>query len=706
MNPEGASLYRQIKEFLLDYRHPDQLERVVKKLEKDRMSPGQIRRWIRRIQPWIEKQIREGNYLPLPPKMEDLGIDQKPFQIQMGHLCERPDVPFSMNVTDGVHHLVIVGKPESGKTVSLKVYLTGIEAWNLAHPDDPIHILLYDFKNDFLNPHMILGEDITYVTVQDRQKTRLGFNPPPGAPLTSWAGWLSMVLAARLGLIVSRTALTTVFQWTNPYLNTNNSPNGLSSAPSLPLILDVLKNSIAILWAEKPDYMKFLMQMLSAVCVDSGGLFDTENGFQINSVFASKKHCIINMANCNPSYLRYLICDLILLQLMFYVIQNNKKTLRTKYCVVFEEADFFVRPAAQAAYPEMLSVITYVARLAREYGIQLVICISGLQNLAPDLASGVDIHIIHKSTDADSIRIIRNTLGIEKGLEKLLPALVPGQAIVRYASCPYPYPFLVQMNHIPPDHTPQSRPFDSVPFIAARRLDEIPELKQALENLIKENQKTTIRQNQAKLRSSLNTTERTFLDTLSLHEPEPLHKIFARTDKLSPATEQAILKKLQTLQYIDLEQIRTSKSSIRFAMITDRGLEYLNKQSQYPKTRGGPAHRCLCLYKQQLDLKHGALSAECDVRIPGANGGCTDVLTLKKDGYHATEVIIHCETNIIKHVRDCLLGNQQIKSLTFIVCLKSDENKIREQILSDPDLVFVQNKIHFMTVEQLLKETL
>lgn len=702
MNPDASLLYRLIKQYALDWRHPDELERVVKRLEKGKLSQVQIRRWMRKIKPWIDEQILKQNYLPSPPKMEDFGIDQKPFEITLGQLSERPKVPFGMNLTKGVHHMIISGKPGSGKTVTLKLYISRIIEWNCLHPDDPVLIIFFDSKKDIPNPHSLLGNNILHLSVHDPNSLPLGLNPPRGVPLSAWAGSLSMVLAARLGLIVSRTLFIAIFQWASGQLNLNGSDTSEPITPSLPLILDILNHSPAHLWSEKADYFGTLVQGLSGLISDSKGILSAERGFDITAdCLARQKHCVIDIFNCEPPYLRYLICDLILLQLLLYVMHNHMKTTRTRICLIFDEADLFVRPDAQIAYPQSLSLITQCARLFREYGIQIVIAVSGLQNVAPYLLTGADCHIIHKTTDAESIWMTQKTLGIEKGLDRLNPSLHIGQVIFRYASCPYPYPFLGQVQLIEPDHAQQSRPFDVIHFTPARRLQDLPELKKTLETLIRRHNTQFADRKNKKVKAALNQSERQLLDLMSIYEFELLHWLFVRMGDISYATQQKILKKLEKLEIIETEQIRASKSALRFGIITEKGWQFLDKQPRYKKTRGGPAHRCLCHYKMLVDLKQGAIQSGCDLEIPGTTG-CTDVLTRKDLGFYCTEIIVHCEENILKHARDCFIESKEIKSLTFVTCLKSDHEAISQQILADPDLAFHISKIHFMTIEQLI----
>jgi len=565
MDQSSSQLYRLIKQYCLDFRHPDELARMVRKLERDRARPQQSKRWLKKIRPWIEQQIREGNYLPMPPTITDLNLDEEPFDVQLGMLTERPEVPFGMYITTGVHHMIIVGKPGSGKTVTLKVYIKGILDSFLT--EKPVFIVVDD-KKDFINPEKIFGNNFVHIPLKKKKKSRISFNQPSGVPISVWAGPICGVPAARRGMFASRISLSEVYQWLYPLLN---------GPPSPELIRDCLTNAPSNCWGEKLDYIAYLVQALQGHIIDGGGTFSAEKGFDVTEYIEKGIHCILDIANCEPTYRRYVIIDTLLLQILLSAIHKHKKTDRVHTCIVIDEGDLCARPSAQEAYPDDLSPLTLMARLAREYGIQIIISVSGLQNVAPYIRSGCDCLIVHRSTDSESIWVIQNTLGIHN-LGKLLPALKDGQCIFRYSSCAYPYPFLGQVKLIEPDHSQKSRPYDSIPFTKPRRLKDLPHIQKALQKRINERQNTALRQSRAKKPVSLSKTERAFLDHLSLKAYEPVHIIFSRIGDIPNGVQQQITKKLEKFSLIKVTpKIRTGKIYVRFASFTDEGIKFMNK---------------------------------------------------------------------------------------------------------------------------------
>jgi hypothetical protein len=566
MDQEANQLYQLITQEKLDCRHPNELERIKKNIERGRIRPYQIKRWSRKIRPYLEQQIREGNYLPMPPTIEDLNLDVKPFDVVLGNLTERPEVPFGIYLSSGVHHIIICGKPGAGKTVTLKVYIKGIIDSSLSNKPT---FIVADSKKDFINPEVIFGNNVIHLPVLDSEKFRISFNPPSGIPFSDWAGHICTVPACRLGMFASRISLSEIYRWLYPLLD---------GPPSPELIRDCLTNAPPNCWGEKLDYISFLVQALQGYIIEGGGSFSAEKGFDATSYLEKGVHCVLDMANCEPAYRRYIILDIILLQILLHAIHNHKKSNHVRICIVIDEADLFVQPSAQAVYPDSLSPITLIARLAREYGIQIIISVSGLQNVAAYLRTGCDCIIVHKSTDAESIRVIQDTLGIPH-LERLLPALKEGQCIFRYASCAYPYPFLGQVKLIESDHSQKSKPYDSIPFIIPRRLNDLPNIQEALKQRINERQNTALRQSKAKIPVSLSKTERAFLDYLSLKEYEPVHVLFSRIGDISSGVQQQIIKKLKKSNLIKTTpKIRTGKIFVRFVGFTDDGRKFMNKE--------------------------------------------------------------------------------------------------------------------------------
>lgn len=120
--------------------------------------------------------------------------------------------------------------------------------------------------------------------------------------------------------------------------------------------------------------------------------------------------------------------------------------------------------------------------------------------------------------------------------------------------------------------------------------------------------------------------------------------------------------------------------------------------------RGDITHTDICCLKRDLDLKHGAEEAVCEVQYPHSNG-FGDIRSKFNGKLHFSEIVVNCTSNICDHVKSCFIDSQgQVETLTIVTLLKSEHRTILERIMSVPELVFFVNRIKFMTLEDILRE--
>lgn len=119
---------------------------------------------------------------------------------------------------------------------------------------------------------------------------------------------------------------------------------------------------------------------------------------------------------------------------------------------------------------------------------------------------------------------------------------------------------------------------------------------------------------------------------------------------------------------------------------------------------GGIIHNNTCCLKNDLDTKKRAEETIIEFTYPNSSG-IADLGSKFNGKWHATEVIIDCKSNVNSHVRDCFINAAgQVETLTIVTLLKSEHKKILEKIMSEEDLVFFISKIHFTTLDEILKE--
>jgi hypothetical protein len=119
-----AKLYQLIMQWRLHWRYPQELNRIVKKIERGRMRPQQAKRWLRKIRPWVEQQQRCFNPFGPAPDQETLGE----FMVEFGELIERPGT--RAGIRSNPRHLLVAGVTGSGKSNLLRRIIDGLDAHN------------------------------------------------------------------------------------------------------------------------------------------------------------------------------------------------------------------------------------------------------------------------------------------------------------------------------------------------------------------------------------------------------------------------------------------------------------------------------------------------------------------------------------------------------------------------------------------------
>jgi predicted transcriptional regulator len=483
-------------------------------------------------------------------------------------------------------------------------------------------------------------------------------------------------------------------------LNTNSvDPLKILSPPSLLELLEYLPWRII---ATKEAYWQSALHRISQMLRNSGNLFHAEEGFDPHTHLVKARKCAVIDCTRLSTWLRGILANLIALRLLFPRITLRQVSSKTNFFYCIDESDDIISREACRIYLEGFNKSGVIEKRGREFGITNCFITTSAGRCDPIFSANASYYFVKNQSDPVSATSAAQTL-LEPKSTQLISSLEPKEMVYKESMGKIPYAMLVNSDYIQPSDMLQPDKFDQLPFTPARSMNDIPGFKDRLDELIKKLKVVILRQDRTKSAiSPLSQKERIFLDLMSLYEYEPLHRIFSRMGNLSPATQRNIIKKLKTKGLIDYDSIRTSKSYIRLGCLTEEGWTFLNKKSKYKPLRGKMIHTHICRWKQSFDLKNGAQESICEFPIPQTTG-YSDVGSRFNSIIHCTEVIVECTSNICHHARDCFIKSKAVESLTFVTLLKSEHPKIRDMIMSDPELVFFINRINFMTVDQILK---
>jgi len=330
-----------------------------------------------------EKIEAKGNFLWQPPTKDELYAEGKP-DIELGNLSEGDQQRFGIRFRDRPRNILIIGGAGGGKSVTCRVICIRVDEVNQLYSDKPIILIIIDPKPDYLDLKSKLKGKVKIFS--PHYNLRIGLNGPADVPPSVWIGQLTMSIAARIGLVVSRTCLAGIITRLLVALNHGLNIKDLEDAsvakdliwPPLKMVLDVARNQEIIeIFSAKADYGKTLIQSLDGLIYDSGSLFDCCNGLDLNAeIIQQKCHCIFNVSN-TPAYIKHLITDIAINQVMVRKLYLNYKCDRTDEIFLIDECELLL-DSDVANFPDGLSPLDKLHRLGRELGLMSIISVSGI----------------------------------------------------------------------------------------------------------------------------------------------------------------------------------------------------------------------------------------------------------------------------------------------------------------------------------------
>ncbi|MFA6186468.1 MAG: hypothetical protein WC770_04545 [Phycisphaerae bacterium] len=324
-----------------------------------------------------EKIEESGNWLDRPATKDELGT----LDIEIGEMKEGDKCRIGINFKTP-KNILIESAAGKGKTVCTRNICMNIDKANQTQKDNPTLLCIIDLKNDYIDLRdKLIGDTVIY-SVHDN--LRLGLNGPENVAPYIWAGQQSLSLAGRIGIINARMVLTSIIAELLLLLNHGLKEEDLNNPsvskhliwPPLELILEVTQHGkIMDIFSSKAGYSQSLSQSLCGLLQDSGKLLSCCNGFDINTAFEKKQHCIIHAPNL-PAYVAHVITDTFINQVLIKRLAENYKTDHTDILFVLDESDLILE--SDISHFTDLSPLDKLFRLGREMGLMSCVCISGI----------------------------------------------------------------------------------------------------------------------------------------------------------------------------------------------------------------------------------------------------------------------------------------------------------------------------------------
>lgn len=696
-----AFLYSLICKYLLDQRDPN-IAILKQRLEMNQVKEEQAQRYLRQLQELIEEVIRTGNYLPAVPTREVYESQGKP-EIELGDLIEVPGARFGNFISGRWPSTIIAGISGSGKTVTARGLIKKIQKfWNSDLGREWISLIILDSKGDYLDLPHEFGDVFQCVSINSG--CHLGINGPESVPAGIWINALTRALAARLGLIAARTTLASVIHWLLPILNPE-PVQGPLRYPSLRLILQTLRQAAPECFSTRSDYTKWLVQQLTGLLQDSGELFDTFNGLELNrDTLEPRKHLIFNIANL-PDYLRHLVIDLLILQVMVPRLHRGLKHANpTGILFLIDESDLLLK--SEGCYIDGLSPLSQAIRQMREEKVMMTLGVSALENVPQQILIDARDFIIFNMGKADSVALARKTLQIDPRCDQMISSLPPGHCLVRSLQSKWTSTVYGKPDFVPPPDNRIQVVYDQNAYVPTKELDDLPEVRQALiqrEAELKA-QKQRQRQQTKSAGKTLANPVTDFLAMASMHPLEPVHRIFKRMNITSGSVRTTIQEELKKAELIQFVPLSVGRKSMVLFELTEAGWKYLNKTPPTGLGRGKVEHRFMC---HQIHRKGEQQKTQSHLEwtVPGTTH-IADAAWKTPEGWIFFECIGSTYDNLIHHIQETFNSDAPVKELIIVTPTQKKLETVRRFLEGHLIYQTYASKITFQTIESYMEEIL
>jgi len=690
-------LITKIEQYCLDQR--DTYWEDVKLLaERGTLSEQTCKGLLYQIEAPIQNQKDFPNYLHCVPTASQLYAHGPP-HVRLGTLVESPDLVFGIRF-DMPLHIIIAGVTGFGKTTAARSLQKGVFEYNQLNPDKTKSVITFDRKaNDYAD----LAKPFGWLHYNVPDTLRLSLEAPPGVPPNEWINIVSTLFCSRTNLKAGWVTVANALRWLLAVLNPN--PTDHLIWPDLNMLLDVLNTSPDTLFATKAEYSRAARQPLEGIKHSSGNVFRASRGFQIERDVVSKgKSAVISMPNMFPSWTRQFFTDVILAQLLYGRTYRSHRVDSTEVLAIIDEADSDISTEAEEMFSDRMCPISSGYKTGREFGLSFCVIVSSLRSASRFVLSNATNYYIFRLNDAESIIEASRTLMLPPMGELSLNSLQPGECLVKQIG-PWPHAMIGKIDYMPPCRTkPDS--YDTHPYVPAKSLEELPEVQQLLQKTIAGHRRTSLRQaRQSKGTQPLGKLSRTFLDYASLpkHQYEPVRILFGHLGKIPPATQLAVIDELRRNKLAEFERFRAGKSFIRLVNVTDSGWAFLQKKPSSKSGKGGTVHSHISHWCYLVYLKRRYEKSVLEWLVPNTNHAC-DVGYKMNAKWHGIEVVVDCFENLSDHIKACFIASDAVETLTMVTTQKSIWPRIQNIIISDPQLVFMLNRIKFEVAETYMRE--
>jgi len=690
-----TTFLRVLHEYALCDRYPE-LAQYEAMAQMGRLSEGMAKALLSQLEPLIVQQERRPNLLNRAPDNDELHPDGPP-DLVLGRLAEGHDVPLGLSLQGNMNTLIL-GRSGVGKTTCLKALLKGILERNAKNPQKRVSFIVFDVKGgDFFD----LAEESDECVIYHYEKTlRVGLQPQTGVPPNVQINEIAQVLANRLGLVVSATCLASIMRFCVSALN--SVPTGLPTLyPTPELILDVAKHAPLTLFATKPDYGKTLIQKLEALVQETGPMFQTFSGLDVDRDIVGQGKCaIVDVCGLGPT--RAIPMEILATQAL--VGRQWHFVRRDSVDLVFagDEGDEDADSRNDAASPR-IGPLPRLYKQGREAGLAGILSLSALGPTARQIRAAA-AHIFNFSvSDADSLYEARKSLVLRDGSEMILPGLRPGECLYRGPN--WPHAALGAVDYLSPSRVPRPDQYDVHPFVPSKRLHELPPVIEALDRLIARHRSSNLSKSKKEskgTKASLSENARNLMTLWAVHPFTPVVRLWDELGKPSPSVQRNVRRELTNLKLCRFAEVRAGQRNMLFMELQQQGWSLLDRTPPKVVGKGRTVHRHMCHFAKWMEERRGN-KAILEWPVPGTSHP-TDVGVRKDGAWHAYEIADTCTSNLPDHLRACFIDSSEVATVTIVAPQKAMLKRIEQMLDPCLDLMPFRSRTVYLPLEDIIRE--
>lgn len=674
-----SALWRKITEYNLDAFHPE-LAEIKFHLEQGLVSEDIARLLLLQIEDVVQDALDHPNVLHRPPSQAELYPNGPP-DVEVGSLVHAPDVRFGLRFSDRPRGVLISGNSGSGKTTLERIIFTRTDQFSHDHPEKHVSLIALPTKGDIGDLRAVLKRPCVLLNAHD-PGTRLSLAAPRGVPANAWINLVATIFCACTGMIAAWTCMANMMRWLLAVLN----PSGREPLrwPSLKLLLDVAVSAPLWLWAAKPDYEKTLIGVLEGA-TQATDLFDGFAGLDIErDIIIPRKHLVLDMPNVTPASIRRFAQYLIYAQPLYGRIHRHQKMDRTEAMFVIDEMDLDATNEADCQFPDKMSPLAQLLRLGREYGLMTVVSMAQLSHASRFVLSEPQYHFIFNQSDGRSVETARNTLILPPLADQMFPALQAGQCIARESQGPWSHPMEVKIDYTPPGRGAPPQSYDTHPCIPAQRLDDLPDVQQALKCLIASRRRSNLRHASVG-REHVSQQAHDLLDAAARNPWAPAATLWRLVGGPPPSAVQIqVRKELKEVGLADFELPRIGRTQVLLYSITKFGWDFLNRPPLSRTGRGSITHQHISNWIARCGETEGHKS-HLEWTPPGHKHAVDCAWELRAGVYDVFEVVVTSTSNVLQHLTALELC-ESVRNVT-IVCLQKRHAADLQSQLNDELIV-------------------